>query len=137
MPLIIFLLLIGVIVWTLALARVKVPVHELQKFSLLHAVALGVVIVGSVFGYEFFHTSGGPIPITLDRMLLGGLLALAGWSWLKQRENLRQLNMMDITIIGVILFLGFSTFTNDYKFAKNLPLSRLCLLYTSPSPRDS
>lgn len=132
MPFIIFLLIIGVIVWTLALARIKVPMDELQKFSVLHVVAMGVVIVGAVFGFEFFHTSGGPIPITLDRLLLGGLLGLAGWSWLAHREDLRRLNMMDIAIIGVIAICGFSTFTNDYKFSNNLPLSRLLFFYLLP-----
>ncbi len=114
------------------MARVKIPISELQKFSPLHLAALGVVLTGSVFGHDFFHASGGPIPITIDRLLLGGLLVLAAWSWLINRENLRSPNSMDVAIFGVVGILFFSTFTHDYKFSNNLPLSRLLFFYLMP-----
>lgn len=131
-PLVIFFLIIAAIVWTLVLARFKLPLETLQKFSLLHALGLGVLIAGSVIGYDFFNISKGPIPITIDRLLLGALLALAGWSWLTNRENLRLPNAMDLSLLGVIAILFFSTFTHDYKFSGNLPLSRLLFFYLLP-----
>ena len=124
--------IVAAIVWTLALARFKVPLYDLKKFSPLHITATCVVLAGSVVGYEFFHTSGGPIPITVDRLMLGLLLALAFWSWLMNREELRSINIMDISLLAVIALLCFSTFTNDYTFSGNLPLSRLLFFYMLP-----
>ena len=132
MPVIIFLLIVAAIVWTLALARINVPIEELKKLSPLHLIGLSVVLAGSVIGYDFFHTSGGPIPITIDRLLLGGLLALAGWSWLMNREDLRAINIMDMALLGVLAIIFISTFTHDFKFSGNLPLSRLLFFYVLP-----
>ena len=134
MPLIILLLVIAVVIWLLVLLRisVRVPLSELRKFSPMHMVALAVLLAGSVIGYEFFHVSGGPIPITIDRLLLGVLLVIAGCRWLKNHEDLRAINAMDMTLLGVIAILFFSTFTHDFTFAKNLPLSRLLFFYLLP-----
>jgi len=118
----------------MALARFKLPVNvgELKKFSPLQLIALCVVLAGSVCGHDFFHVSGGPIPITIDRLLLGGLLILAAWSWLMNREDLRPINPMDMTLIALVGMLFFSTFTHDFKFSENLPLSRLLFFYLMP-----
>ena len=116
----------------LAVLRIRESLVRLNDFSVLHIIGLGVVLAGSVIGYEFFNISSGPIPITIDRMLLGGLLALAGWSWLMNLETLRRLNRMDVALLVMIAMLFFSTFTHDYKFAKNLPLSRLLFFYLLP-----
>jgi hypothetical protein len=45
--------------------------------SIMPALLLGIIIAGSVFGHDFFHAPLGPIPITLDRLLL---LAAVGCS---------------------------------------------------------
>ena len=132
MPIIILLLFIAAVVWMLAVLRIRESLVRLNDFSVLHIIGLGVVLAGSVIGYEFFNISSGPIPITIDRMLLGGLLALAGWSWLMNLETLRRLNRMDVALLAMIAMLFFSTFTHDYKFAKNLPLSRLLFFYLLP-----
>ena len=132
MPIITLLLFIAAVVWMLAVLRIRESLVRLNDFSVLHIIGLGVVLAGSVIGYEFFNISSGPIPITIDRMLLGGLLALAGWSWLMNLETLRRLNRMDVALLAMIAMLFFSTFTHDYKFAKNLPLSRLLFFYLLP-----
>ena len=132
MPLIIFLLVIAAVVWTMALLRINISLAKLKEFSPLHMIGLGVLLAGSVIGYNFFNISSGPIPITIDRLLLGGLLALAGWNWLLNRENLRQFNRMDVSLFALIALLFVSTFTHDYKFSKNLPLSRLLFFYLLP-----
>ena len=132
MPLIIFLVFICVVVWTLALARIKVPLSHLQKFNPLHMIGLLVIFVGSVFGAEFFSVSVGPIPVTFDRLLLGGLVVLAGWAYLVNREHVRVPNAMDLAIVGVIGLLALSTITHDYKFSNNLPVTRLLFFYLLP-----
>jgi len=47
----------------------------LSRGSLL-AGCLVVLIVAAVFGYEFVHFDGGPLPLTLDRLLLPALVAV-------------------------------------------------------------
>lgn len=128
MPFIIFLVFICVVVWTLALARVKVPLAHLQKFNPLHLVGVMVVLVGAVFGYEFFNVS----IITFDRLLLGGLVALAGWAWLINKEHLRAPNGMDLAILMVIGCIVFSMLTHDFRFSNGLPVSRLLFFYLLP-----
>lgn len=41
--------------------------------------ALLVVVAGYVFGYEVWHADAGPIPLTLDRIALAGLVGLSLW----------------------------------------------------------
>lgn len=41
--------------------------------------AVGVVVVGYVLGYEFWHADAGPIPLTLERVALAGVVGLAAW----------------------------------------------------------
>ncbi|MFK7769104.1 MAG: O-antigen ligase family protein [Mariniblastus sp.] len=96
------------------------------------ALALGVVIAGCVFGHDFFHISGGPIPITLDRVLLVGLVVLFGALYLFGREDLRSLNKADWTILALIAVLGFSTVTHDFRMMKNMPASRLLFFNLLP-----
>ena len=128
MPFIIFIFFVCAIVWTLALARIKVPLAHLQRFNPLHIVGLTVILVGSVFGYEFFNIS----IITFDRLLLGGLVALAGLAWLLNKENLRIPNGMDVAILLVIGAIVFSTITHDFRFEKGLPIARLLFFYLMP-----
>lgn len=132
MPLVIFFLVLIVIVWTIALMRLNISLAGVKKLSLLHGLAMLIVLTGSVLGYEFFHASGGPIPLTIDRILFLGLLALAGWGWLTNREHLRMINRMDIAMIGVTAILVISTITHDFKYDDNLPLSRLLFFYMMP-----
>ena len=101
MPLVIFFLVLIVIVWTIALMRLNISLAGVKKLSLLHGLAMLIVLTGSVLGYEFFHASGGPIPLTIDRILFLGLLALAGWGWLTNREHLRMINRMDLSLIHI------------------------------------
>ena len=132
MPLIAFLFIIAIAVWAVALTRVRIPVEELKRFSVLHLGALLVLLVGSVFGYDFFNISKGPIPITFDRLLLGALLAIAGGAWLINAEDIRRPNALDIGIVCLLGMLFFSMATHDFKYANNLPLSRLLFFYCLP-----
>jgi len=131
-PIVASLFFIALVVWAIALARFKVPGGDLSQLNPLHVGGVLVLIIGSVFGYEFFHIAGGPIPLTLDRMLLGCLVILAGWAWLMNKEHLRRANGMDIAIIGIIGLLALSTFIHDYGYAKNLPVSRFLFFYCLP-----
>ena len=118
----------AVLVWSLVVAKQQ----SRMDAHLLPTIGLLVVIVGSVFGYEFFHLSGGPIPITLDRILLGGLLALFGLFWFRGSEHIRQVNKADLVILALMGVVAASAMTHDWRFMENMPASRLLFFYFIP-----
>ncbi len=132
MPVIILSLILIAATWAIALLKFNALGNAIKNLNPLHIMAVGIVVVGSVFSHDFFHVSGGPIPITLDRVMFVALLALAGWSWLLNREDLRPINRLDVALVGVMAILFFSTITHDYKFENNLPLSRLLFFNLIP-----
>ena len=128
MPVILFLLFVAAVIWAIALAKTRVTVLEMKRMSPLHLGGVLVLLVGSVFGAEFFNIS----TITLDRLLLAYLVVVAGWAWLMERENLRRPNGMDLAVVGVIGILALSTVLHDFSYSEGLPLSRLIFFYCLP-----
>ena len=100
--------------------------------STMPALLLGVVIAGSVFGHDFFHAPFGPIPITLDRLLLLAAIAMFGWRWLKGREDLPNFNSMDVAIFVWIVCLTLNTLSHDWRAMDKSPLSRLLFFNLLP-----
>ncbi|MDB4368857.1 O-antigen ligase family protein [bacterium] len=100
--------------------------------STMPAILLGVVIAGSVFGHDFFHAPFGPIPITLDRLLLLVAIALFAWRWLKGREDLPNFNSMDLAILVWIACLALNTLSHDWRAMDKSPLSRLLFFNLLP-----
>jgi O-antigen ligase len=98
----------------------------------LPAGALSVIIAGSVFGHDFFHLSTGPIPITIDRLLLLAMLALLGVLWLMGKEDLRKFNRVDVSILTLMAVISFSTVTHNWKILDNMPASRLLFFNLMP-----
>jgi hypothetical protein len=129
-----FIVIIGLVtafVW--ALVFLKSPVADaLATLNPLHILALLVVVCGVVVGYDFFNIKSGPIPITIDRILFGGLVAWFGWRYLERKENLPRLNRLDVAVLCALGVLFWSTFSNDYTYRKNLPVSRLLFFHIIP-----
>ena len=98
----------------------------------LPILALAVVLIGSVFGREFFAIESGPIPLTLDRVLLAGLIGFFFLRYLRGQENIRPLNKLDILLIIWIIFITYSTVTHDWKYLKKMPASRLLFFNIMP-----
>ncbi len=104
----------------------KIPI------STMPALLLGVVIVGSVFGHDFFHAPFGPIPVTLDRLLLLTAIAMFGWRWLTGREDLPNFNSIDLAILVWIVSLTLNTLSHDWRAMDKTPLSRLLFFNLLP-----
>lgn len=102
------------------------------NIRLIPGCALSVIIAGSVFGHDFFNLPAGPIPITLDRLLLAGTLAMFGVLWLLGKEDLRKLNRVDVSILILMAVISFSTITHNWKILNNMPLSRLLFFNLMP-----
>ena len=106
--------------------------HARTSANLVPIFAVTVVLVGSVFGYSFFHLSGGPIPITLDRLMLGGVVGIFGILCLRGSESLGPFNRGDIIVVGVMAVISASTITHDWRFLRNMPASRLLFFNLLP-----
>lgn len=128
MDIVVLLMIPVIIVWGMVLLLRC----QWRSANLLPMLGLGVVLVGSVLGFEFFHLSGGPIPITLDRLLLAGLLGLCGVFYLRGSEHLRPLNRADVLVLALVAVNSFSALTHDWRFLDNMPASRLLFFYFIP-----
>lgn len=91
-----------------------------------------VLLLGSVFGRDFFAIEAGPIPITFDRLLLGGLIGLVGIQFLNSQWDLPRLNGLDFAILLWITVISISTITHDWTYSQKMPLSRLLFFNLFP-----
>jgi O-antigen ligase len=126
-----FLILLGLAtasVWGLALLRFAGAV-TIRPLPILGAA---VVLSGCVVGYDFLHLDVGPIPLTIDRMLLLGMLAVLMYQVFTGQEQLRVLNRLDWAVLGLIVALTFSVVMHDWSYRNNLPISRLIFFYLFP-----
>jgi O-antigen ligase len=128
MEILILIAIPAVLAWIL----VFVDRQGRTKANLLPTLGLLVLITGCVFGHEFFHRSGGPIPITLDRLFLVGYVGLFGLLWLRGSESLRSFNRADLIIILLMVVVALNTLAHDWRFMGNMPASRLLFLYFVP-----
>lgn len=78
-----------------------------------------------VLGYDFFHSDLGPLPLTIDRLVLGGTSALALYGLLTNRHRLPNLNGLDICVLVWFGALTLNTLTTDFLYENKLPVSRL------------
>jgi O-antigen ligase len=102
------------------------------RLSPIPLAAFLVLLVGSVLGHEFFHLATRPIPITLDRILMLGTLALFGALVIVGKEDLRILNRVDVAILALMAAISLSTVTHDWSFLRNMPASRLLFFNLMP-----
>ncbi len=103
-----------------------------SRLSPIPILGLMIVLAGAVLGHEFFNMPAGPIPITLDRLLLIGTAGLFGYFYLTNQEDLAPLNALDVAIMFLIAVIGISTITHDWKFLNNMPASRLLFFNLLP-----
>jgi O-antigen ligase len=76
-------------------------------------------------GYDFFHKDFGPLPLTIDRFILGASCVIAVSGLLLNRHRLPNLSGLDICVLAWFGALTFSTFTTDFGYKDKLPVSRL------------
>ncbi|MEN0109382.1 MAG: hypothetical protein AAF805_01550, partial [Planctomycetota bacterium] len=99
------------------------------------AQVLAVLIVGYALGYELWHADVGPLPLTLDRVLLLSFGGLAAWrAW---RHGLPRLALLptDWALVGVCGWLSVSCLLNAPGDDVTLPASpkfRLIFSYWVP-----
>jgi hypothetical protein len=95
--------------------------------------ALLVLLAGSCFGFFFYHVPLGPVPLTVDRLLLGVLLVqylvYRHWGWIEPKP----LAGVDYLLGAFLLVLVVSTVTHDFQYRGAQPLSQLVFFYLIPA----
>ena len=99
---------------------------------LIPLAALSVIMAGSVFGHDFINIAAGPIPITIDRILLLVTIAMFGVLWFQGKEDLRRLNRVDASILILMVVISVSMVTHNWKILNNMPASRLLFFNLMP-----
>lgn len=101
-------------------------VYAFRGSMLAGAVAL--LVVAYCAGHNLFSFDLGPLPMTLDRLLLGGLLAAFVIQWWLGRLQLNALKPADYALLAFTACLILSTFTHDWRLSKPGKISPLWLL---------
>ncbi len=117
------------LVWSMVALKHRQSVKE--PFYLFPILGYLVILTGSVFSSEFFSI-GGPIPITIDRLLLGGTFACFCLMVLSRQETMFVLNRTDVGVLVLTGVISFSTITHDFSFLGNMPASRLLFFNLLP-----
>lgn len=95
-------------------------------------VAACVILVGSVFGREFFSLDIGPLPITLDRILWVWMIGLFAALIVSGRLRPQPWNATDVFVAALLALLTISTFAHDFAYRDHLPLTRLLFFNVLP-----
>lgn len=103
-----------------------------QKHLSIITASLLVVLVGVTFGYPFFKFNIGPIPVTIDRILWAGLIAVTALFICQGRSQNKPLNRTDILVVCLAMLVMASTFLHDWSYKDKLPLSRLLFFQLLP-----
>ncbi len=127
--------LVCLAVWLLAAAQrgwIGPAWHPSAWTDRLPWLAFLVVVIGAVWGYEFWNRKIGPLPVTIDRLLWGLLMLEMFRQWSLGRWRLRPLQPVDWLVLGLFLTLVVSTLTHDFRDRDSLPLSRLLFFNLMP-----
>jgi O-antigen ligase len=93
--------------------------------------ALAAVIVGSCFGYVFWHAEG--VPISIDRAMIGFLaLAYVFHRWWGLTDP-KPLGRPEWVMLALLTVLTASTFTHDWKIDNSQPATHLVLYWIFPA----
>ncbi|QDU56450.1 O-antigen ligase family protein [Aeoliella mucimassa] len=99
-------------------------------------VAVATVAIGYVLGYEFWHLHLGPLPLTVDRLLLGVLVAaLAMFAWQRKLVHWTPLTV-DWAIFTLLGWLTVSCVLANVGSDADLPVSpffRLLFSFWTPT----
>ncbi len=94
---------------------------------------LAVLLAASCFGHPFYFLPAYPIPITADRALFAGLVlqyVIYRRLGLAEPKPMRWADWLLVALLAVILL---STFTHDWRFKENQPVSDVLFQFLMPS----
>lgn len=95
-------------------------------------LSFGSLAAGVVAGYDFFHRDFGPIPLTLDRVLLGMAAGILAYELLLSRPRPLRMQFIDWLVVAWLIWVAGSTLLTDFGYKGRLPLSRLLFFQAMP-----
>lgn len=113
MPAVIAIATLAALVWSCLVAR---------RLTIV-TVAVATVAMGYVFGHSFWNVRLGPLPVTLDRLLLAVLVGLIAWHAWQGKVLLRRLQLVDWAIVCLLGWLSVSALIANVGTDANLPTS--------------
>ncbi len=99
--------------------------------QLAHGVA-AILLVGSVFGYNFYNQSVGGLPVTLDRLLMGALVLWACTLVLNGKLPFPSIRAADFFLLFFIAVLAVNLILSDWRFRQNKPVAYFLFFYVMP-----
>jgi N-acetylglucosaminyldiphosphoundecaprenol N-acetyl-beta-D-mannosaminyltransferase len=102
MPIVATILALAAVVWGVVYAR---------RSSVLIGCGL-FVAVGYVFGHQYWNAQLGPLPLTLDRLVLAGLLAALAIQWKIGRLRSATMTASDWALAAMLIVLIMSAATS-------------------------
>ncbi len=84
----------------------------------LIAACLAFLLATCCFGYPFLHFDGGPLPLTIDRLVIAGLAGIYFVQRALGRTEPKPLRVVDKLLLAFLAVLAISTFTHQWH---NLP----------------
>ena len=130
MEFLIVIALFTALVW--GMVALKFSTAFTRRFNLVPIIGFLVILTGCVFSYDFFHVSGGPIPITLDRLLLAAVGVVFAWQYVHGKQSFRRFNLIDWGVMMLTGVITLSTLMGDFTFLGNMPASRLLFFNLFP-----
>lgn len=113
MYLVLLIAVIAALVWSVVMFRWLSPV----------GLAVATVVVGYVFGHAFWNLHLGPLPLTIDRLLLLALAGVSGWFLIRGRTVWRVPLTVDWAIIALLGWLSVSCIVSNAGANADLPTS--------------
>ena len=107
----------------------------LRRGSLL-AGALAFLLSAAALGHDLWHLSLGPLPLTIDRLLIAGLAVAFVIHWRLGKADTKPIQRVDVLLAAFLLLLVISTFTADWRVSLPgyiSPLWRLIVGYLMPA----
>ena len=81
----------------------------------LVGACLAVILSACCFGYELVHFDVGPLPMTIDRLMLGLVLAMYVWQRAMRRTEPKPLNRADVVTLAFVGYLLVSMLASDWR----------------------
>ncbi len=116
----------------LALLIALVWLAAYLRFTGLSGGILLVAVTGIVLGRPFFHRNVGPLPVTIDRILLAAVGLFAIWLIRKNDLRLPTLSRTRVAAGALLFVLLASTLTHDWKTDGFQPLATWLFFYAIP-----
>ncbi len=115
----------------LLLLALVVGLAVATKRSSLLTVATGVVLVGYVFGHAFWKGHLGPVPVTVDRLLLGMVLLVGIVRYWKGEICWPRPALLDWALAALLVWLSLSAAIFNWGGDAKLPVSPMFRLLFS------